>query len=212
MFPGPAEKLIPDMARQRPGEMILIAIGPLTNIALGLMRDPDGIEQFNEVVIMGGAVRERGNATPFAEFNFFVDPEAARIVFDSGLPITLVPLDVTHQVFLDSEIMEGRLIPSKDAFSEFVVKASGYDVETRRFRPKAKRFYLHDPLAVGASIDPTLLKKERLNLSVDTREGEQYGQSMESAGGRKVDVCWGSRHSGRFMDLFLSRLSPFREE
>jgi inosine-uridine nucleoside N-ribohydrolase len=209
MSPGGAGELIPDMARQHPGEMILIAMGPLTNIALGLRRDPTAMRQFKEVVIMGGAVRERGNITPFAEFNFFADPEAAGIVIESGLPITLVPLDVTHQVFLDSEIMERRIRPLNDVFSEFVVKALGYDADTTRTRQKPERFYLHDPLAVGAAIDPTLLKKERLNLSVDTREGDQYGRSTESAGGRTVDVSL-EVDSGRFLDLFLSRLSPFR--
>ena len=98
-FPGRADELITKMARQHPDEMTLIATGPLTNLALALQRDPEGMGKLKAVAIMGGAVRTRGNITPYAEFNIFSDPLAAQIVLKSGLPITLVPLDVTHQVF-----------------------------------------------------------------------------------------------------------------
>ncbi len=203
--PGRAEDLILEKARQHPGEITLVATGPLTNVALGLQKDPEGMRLLKEVVIMGGAVRTKGNVTPFAEFNFFVDPLAAKIVLESGLPITLVPLDATHQVFLTSRIMEEEIIPINTPFSVFAVEATGY--RSGRFRPEAEVSYLHDPLAVGVTIRPDLAQKERLALRVEARKGEKYGHVTEVRGDPKVDVCLGV-NSEEFLELFISRLSP----
>jgi purine nucleosidase len=212
IFPGRADELITKMARQYPGEITMIAVGPLTNLALALQEDPQGMRQLKEVVVMGGAVRVPGNVTPFAEFNIYVDPLAAKIVFASGLPITLVPLDVTHQVFLSLRVIEGRIRPLHNLFSQFVVEATGYSSTEGKFRAGAGVFHLHDPLAVGAVIDPDLVRKERLAISVETQEGERYGQTSEYAGegaadGSKLEVCLGVK-SEKFLDLFLSRLKP----
>ena len=210
--PGRADELITEMARHHPDEMTLIALGPLTNLALGLQKDPQGMRQLKEVVVMGGAVRRPGNITPYAEFNLHVDPPAAKIVFESGLPITLVPLDVTHQVFLSPRIIEGRVRPFQDPFSQFVIEATGYISKEYNFRGGSKVFHLHDPLAVGAAIDPNLVRKERLSIFVETQEGERYGQTSEYAGervsdGEKLEVCLGVK-SEKFLELFLSRLRP----
>jgi purine nucleosidase len=212
IFPGRAEELITQMARQSPGEVTLIAIGPLTNLALALQEDPQGMKQLKEVVVMGGAVREPGNVTPFAEFNIHVDPLAAKMVFESGMPITLVPLDVTHQVFLSSRLVEERVKPFRDPFSQFVVEATGYNSGEGKFRGGAKVFHLHDPLAVGAVIEPDLVRKERLSISVEAQEGERYGQTSEYVGtgapdGPKLNVCLGVK-SEKFLEFFLSRLRP----
>ena len=207
VFPGRADDLIFETARQHPGEMTLIATGPLTNVALGLQRDPEGMRRLKEVVIMGGAVRTRGNVTPFAEFNFFVDPLAAKIVLESGLPITLVPLDATHQVFLTSRIMEEKIIPIDTPFSTFAVEATGYRSGRSGglFRPEAEVSYLHDPLAVGVTIRPDLVRKERLALRVEAEERERYGHVAEVRGDPKVDVCLGV-NAQEFLELFISRL------
>jgi len=210
IFPGRAEELITQMARQSPGEVTLIAIGPLTNLAFGLQKDPGAMKQLKDVVVMGGAVRVPGNVTPYAEFNIHVDPLAAKIVFESGMPITLVPLDVTHQVVLSPPVMEERMDSFHNPFSRFVVEATGYNSQRGKFRAGADVFHLHDPLAVGAVIGPDLVNKKRLAISVDTREGERCGQTSEYAGGgapdgSKLDVCLGVK-SEKFLDLFLSRL------
>jgi len=212
IFPGPADELMPELARQHPHDVTLIAVGPLTNLALGLQKDPEGMKLLKEVVIMGGAVRVPGNVTPYAEFNLYVDPLAAKVAFESGLPITLVPLDVTHQVFLSARFIEGRLRPLHNSFSQFVIEATGYDSRERSFRGGSEVFHLHDPLAVGAFIDPNLVRKERLSISVETRAGERYGQTSEYSGERgsddqKLEVCWGVK-SEKFLELFLSRLRP----
>ena len=205
IFSGCADQLIPEMARQSPGKLTLIAIGPLTNLALGLQRDPEGMKRLKEVVIMGGAVRTRGNITPFAEFNFFVDPTAAKIVVESGLPITLVSLDVTCRAFLTPPIMEEKIKPMGTPFSEFVIQATGYDSVNHRFRLGREGFHLHDPLAIGIVINPDLVRKERLALCIETQEGEQYGKVSEIKEGPGIETCLGVNAEG-FLELFLSRL------
>ena len=203
-FPGRADELITKMARQYPDEMTLIATGPLTNLALALQRDPEGMGKLEAVSIMGGAVRTRGNITPYAEFNIFSDPLAAKIVLESGLPITLVPLDVTQQVSLTPQWMEQKLKPLNNVFSKFVIEATGYDHITHQFRNR-ELVHLHDPLAVGVVIDPTLVRKERLPIDIETQEDEHYGKTSETKEGPKIEVCLGV-NAKEFLELFLSRL------
>jgi len=203
-YAGSADELIPKMARQYPDEMTLIAVGPLTNLALAIQKDPEGMKKLKEVVIMGGAVRTGGNITPHAEFNIFSDPLAANIVLGSERPITLVPLDVTHQVSLTPQWMEERVKPIHNDFSKFAIEATGYDSARHQFRNK-DLVHLHDPLAVGAVVDPALVKKERLAISVETQEGEYYGRTSEAGRGPNIDVCL-NVNAGEFLELFLSRL------
>lgn len=203
-FVGPANELITKLARQQPQEMSLIAVGPLTNLALGIQKDLEGMRQLKEIVLMGGAVRTRGNVTPFAEFNIYSDPVAAQIVFQSGIPITLVPLDVTHQVFLTPSFMEERVKPIGNVFSQFVIEATGYDPDVHHFRNR-ESIFLHDPLAVAAVIDPTLVKTEKLCLEVETEEGDQWGKITEANEGTEINVCLGV-DAVKFLELFASRL------
>ena len=205
LFPGRAEELLTKMARQYPDEMTLIATAPLTNLALAIRKDSEGMGKLKEIVIMGGAVRTGGNVTPHAEFNIFSDPLAAKIVLESGLPITLVPLDVTHQVSLTPQWMEERVKPVNNSISKFLIEATGYHSVTHQFR-NMELIHLHDPLAVGVVIDPTLVRKERLSIHVETQEGEHYGKTSETKEGPEVEVCLEVNAEG-FLELFLSRLA-----
>jgi inosine-uridine nucleoside N-ribohydrolase len=205
VFPGSASKLIIKIAHEFPHQFTLIAIGPLTNLALGLKKDMEGMKKLKEVVIMGGAVRTGGNITPHAEFNIFSDPLAAKIVFESGLPITLVPLDVTHQVCLTPSLIEKRIRPTNNPFSQFTIDAIGYDLNTRRFQRGTDLIYLHDPLAVGTVIEADLVRKERLLLNVETQEADRLGQTLEAEGTPNIEACL-QVNSKRFLELFLSRL------
>ncbi len=204
-FRGRADELITIMAHENPGVINLIATGPLTNLALALQRDKEAMRNLKSIIIMGGAVRTRGNITPHAEFNIFSDPLAAQIVLQSGLPVTLVPLDVTHQVSLTSRTIEKRIMSINNSFSQFVIDATGYNSTTRQFR-NMEQFYLHDPLAVGVVIDASLVKKQKLTICVETQEGEHYGETSEMREGAKIDVCL-EVDSQKFLDLFISRLS-----
>lgn len=205
VYTGFADELILQMIRQYPNQLTLIAIGPLTNLALCLQKDPEGMKKLKKVSIMGGAVRTKGNITPHAEFNIFSDPLAADIVFKSGLPITLVPLDVTRQVHLTPQVMEERIKPMNNPFSQFTIEAIGYDLEGHRFLRGTELIYLHDTLAVGVILDPDLVRKERLAIDVKTEEGEHYGQTSEVKNGLMMDVCL-EVNAERFLDLFISRL------
>lgn len=196
--------LIIKMALQNPYEITLIAIGPLTNLALAIQKNREAMRKLKEIVIMGGAVHTKGNITPHAEFNFFSDPLAAKIVFESGMPITLVPLDVTHQVTLTSQWMEEKVKPIGNSFSNFMIEATGYDTNLRQFRNK-ELIYLHDPLAVGIVIDSTLVRMESLSLDVNFQEREYYGQLTEISGKSSINVCL-EVDSERFLNLFVSRL------
>jgi purine nucleosidase len=173
-------------------------------LALGLQNDPVGMKKLKEVVVMGGAIRTKGNITPYAEFNIFSDPLAAQRVFESGLSITLVPLDVTHQVFLRPQMMEERVKLINNSLSQFAIEATGFNFTTHQFRNK-EVIHLHDPLAVGVVIDPTLVRTELLSLDVNTQEGEHYGHMTEVSGRSKIDVCL-EVDAEKFLDLFLSRL------
>ena len=204
-YPKTAHELIINMVKKYDGELTLIAVGPLTNLALAIKKDLDTLKMLKEIIIMGGAVNTGGNVTPHAEFNIFSDPIAADIVFKSGIPITLVPLDVTHQVNLTPKYMEERLIPIQSPFSKFVTEATGYDLDKHLFRNR-ELIHLHDPLAVGVAIDPTIVKKERLVISVETREGEFYGKTSITKEGPVIEISL-DVDSERFLDLFLSRLS-----
>jgi inosine-uridine nucleoside N-ribohydrolase len=180
---------------------------------LGLQRDFEGMMKLAEVVVMGGAVRVRGNVTPSAEFNIFTDPLAAQIVFESGLPIRLVPLDVTHQVYLTPHLIEKTIIPVTNPFSQFLIEATGYNVTSRLFQRGRESIYLHDPLAVGIVVDPSLVRAESVSVQVDSREGEHFGQTLEvpekdvgtGSGRRKIELCL-EVNSEKFLKLFLSRL------
>jgi purine nucleosidase len=205
IYPNSGDELITKMAHQLPNELTLIATGPLTNLAMGIQRDLQGMKKLKEIVIMGGAVRTEGNITAHSEFNIFSDPLAAKIVFESGLPITLVPLDVTHQVNLTSQHMEEKVRPIQNPFSQFIIEATGYHSTTRQFRNR-EIIHLHDPLAVGVAIDSNLTRKERLSIHVETQKGDHYGKTSEVKEGPKVEVCL-EVASEKFLDLFLSRIS-----
>ena len=111
-----------------PGEITLVAIGPLTNIALAIRQEPRIVENVKEVFIMGGAIRHEGNTTALAEFNTYVDPHAAHIVYHSAMPITLTPLDVTYQcIFLPDDL--NRLLKINSPITKFIADATRFYME-----------------------------------------------------------------------------------
>jgi purine nucleosidase len=208
-FPRPAHELLCEAAAADPGAVTLIALGPLTNLALALDHDPEAMRAFREIIIMGGAVRTGGNITPHAEFNIYVDPLAASRVFSSGLPLRLVPLDVTRQAALTPAVMNKGIGGTESEFVRFVNESTGYDRIAEKFLGGREAFYLHDPLAVGAVILPDLMGAEWTDLRVVTEPGERYGKTEEvkneNPGGGKVGVGF-KVNAEAFLDLFISRL------
>jgi inosine-uridine nucleoside N-ribohydrolase len=197
-----------DAIGRQPEELTLIATAPLTNIALAIEKDARTMRKLRAVVVMGGAIRVPGNVGPVSEFNFAVDPEAAAIVAASGLPLTLVPLDVTERVvltreFLDSVKPAGRL----HAFAKEITATS---MAFHRMRGELEGIVLHDPLAVGVVVDPSLTRREPMALAVETRGALTAGMAVvDLRHGRcsapTAEVCV-EVEAKRFLDLFTARV------
>lgn len=165
---APAPDLIARLARRNPGEITLVTIGPLTNAAAALRDDPRGFRKLRRVVSMAGCVFERGNVTSTAEFNIYADPDAAREVVRSGVPITLVGLDVTHKVVFTRERLEDLLAGDSRPRARFLRRIC--DQMFSFYRPLIGRdqFYLHDPLAAGVALEPDLVETRPMQVDIET--------------------------------------------
>ena len=203
--PAPASpdavSVIVDAARRHGRELTLVALGPLTNLALALKEDAAAIRRIGRVVAMGGAVDVPGNVTPTAEFNMHVDPEAAHRVLAAGLPLELVPLDATRQAVLPRAGMRAALARSPgtlavriQAFSERAFRIAHGD--------GSQGMALHDPLAVAVAVDPSLAKWEAMRLAIGPD-----GETLRASGAPNCRVAKGVE-SDRFLRLFLDRLCP----
>ena len=213
---SPSRDAVPFMVETlsaRPGDVTLIAVGPLTNLALAEAQAPGVLKKAREVCVMGGTIDEPGNVTPAAEFNFFVDPDAARLVLRSGASITLASLDVTHRAALEASHLAG--LPSTKA-GRFVKDAVRPAVEHSGRVQNRRRFCLHDPMAVGLAIDPSFFRIETVFADVETEGDLTAGQvvvdrrpfsKVENRKGRPVR-CALDVDAGRFMAFFLSRIFP----
>ena len=186
LAPGHAVDAIVDIIMARPpGTVTLCPIGPLTNVAMAIVKQPAIVPRIREVVLMGGA-KDLGNVTAAAEFNFFVDPHAAAVVFECGAPITMLGLDLTHQVLVTEERLERiRAIgtPLAEAVYGFLEFFNRYDKERYQI-PGAP---LHDPCVIAYLLAPQLFRGKRCRVDIET-EG-QY------CAGRSVVDWWG--RSGR---------------
>jgi inosine-uridine nucleoside N-ribohydrolase len=161
-------------------EIILVPVGPLSNVATALLREPRLKDRIPELVIMGGANRY-GNVTPRAEFNLWADPEAARVVINSGVrKITLVPLDATHQALVsldDCAALRALGTAAGDAAATFTERRiQGYDTTQPMKRPHAAP--VHDALAVAAIVDPAVITTHHLHVDVETRGELTVGETV----------------------------------
>jgi purine nucleosidase/pyrimidine-specific ribonucleoside hydrolase len=202
-----------DLTRRWPGKLTLIVLGPLTNLAHALRRDAGLVRRLSGVVIMGGAVTVPGNVTPVAEFNIYVDPEAAQIVFSSGLAITLIGLDVTERVRLTAAMIDQHLGPTGSALSQFVAACTAQTIQfsTRVERPAGMA--MHDPLAVGALIDASLVRTVPLSVQVETKGEFTTGMLVADRRPLRADLMAPANvhvalevEAARFLTLFLDRL------
>ena len=173
-----AVDFIIDTLREEPeGSVTLCPLGPLTNIATALDRAPDIAPRIKEIVLMGGAYFEVGNITPAAEFNIYVDPEAAKQVFDCGAPITVMPLDVTHKALVTK--------PRNDAFRALGTPAGVAVAEmTDFFERFDKEKYgsegapLHDPCVTAYLIKPELFSGRHINVEIETTSELTLGMTV----------------------------------
>lgn len=205
---GFAPDFIIEQAKLHKGEITMILLAPLTNMALAIRKEPRLAEWLKELVIMGGAVDYPGNITPAAEYNMYIDPEAAKIVFHSGIPITLVGLDVTSTTLLTkkevNEIADGPV-------HDFVAGATVHYMNHYLQRNGVEACSMHDPLAVGVALDRTLVKTEKYFVDVETRSDMCDGKTVcdyKNYYKREpnIDVCV-EVDSARFIETLISTLS-----
>jgi inosine-uridine nucleoside N-ribohydrolase len=183
-FPAPttrpsretANEIISRIVRQNPGEITIVALGPLTNIATVLRSDPQLAAMIRSIALMGGSL-SGGNVTPSAEFNFYVDPEAARIVFDSHIPLTMVGLDVTRKVLLHEEHVQ-QLEAAKNPVSQAAARVMRATLERVRDPGHAPTFAMHDPLTVASLMDPAILTLRDYYVEIETSGEMTAGESV----------------------------------
>jgi purine nucleosidase/pyrimidine-specific ribonucleoside hydrolase len=149
----------------------IIALGPLTNIAAAIEKNRETMATTKQIISMGGAINVSGNVTPVAEFNIYADPHAARIVFDSGIPLTVVGLDVTTKVGLTRDMMEKAVASNQTPISYFVRDCTRDLISWADEHYGEAIFFLHDPLAIGVVIDPSFVTTSPMHVKIET-EGE----------------------------------------
>ena len=169
--------IIETLLTAEPKTITLCTLGPLTNIGMALVKEPKIAERVAEIVMMGGAYFEVGNITPAAEFNIYVDPEAADIVFRSGIKITVLPLDVTHQI----QSTPARLNAIKalgnrsgQAVYDMLTFSEGFDLKKYGWEGAP----LHDPTVIAYLIDPTLFEGRECNVTIETSSELTVGMTV----------------------------------
>ena len=164
------------------GDIVLCPVGPLTNIAMAILREPRIVEKIPEIVIMGGG-HDHGNITASAEFNIWLDPDAARVVVNCGAPIRMVPLDATHRALVSTDgaaRLRALGTPAGEAAARFVLhRIEGYDAtQPMPRRGDALAAPVHDALAVCAIIDPTILTTEHIPVDVEIVPSLSIGRTV----------------------------------
>ncbi|WP_394196935.1 nucleoside hydrolase [Litoreibacter albidus] len=173
-----AVDFIIDTLRAEPaGSVTLCPLGPLTNIAQAFERAPDVIERVQEIVLMGGAYFEVGNITPAAEFNIYVDPEAAKIVFGSGVPIVVMPLDVTHKALTNRDRVEAFRALGNEA-GRMVAEWTDFFERFDKEKYGSAGAPLHDPCVIAYLIKPELFSGRHVNVEIETASELTLGMTV----------------------------------
>jgi inosine-uridine nucleoside N-ribohydrolase len=166
---------------ENPGEITLVTIGPLSNVATALVRAPEMAEKVAGLVAMAGAATVPGNVTPAAEFNVWADPEAADIVFRAGMPLTMVGLDVCEQTHLALEAIQ-RVGQGQSPLARFVAEAVTPWMEFRQRTSGEADLHLYDSLAVGAAFRPEFLRLEDGCVAIETQGRLTQGETVTYRG------------------------------
>jgi purine nucleosidase len=209
-----AVDLLLEETAAKPKRMTVVATGPLTNIATAIQRDPGFVGRVQELVIMGGAYCMTpygfGNMNPVAEYNIYVDPEAASIVFKSGIPLTAVGLDVTTdpKATFTKELYQ-TMVEVETAVAKFAA------LITRQMMTRYGFMHLHDPMAVAAAADPTLVTTAKYHVDVETMSSLTRGQTVadrrhwlpeSQRQSPNAQVCI-SIDGERFLRMFMDRVA-----
>ena len=199
-----------DTIMQEPENSIsLCPLGPLTNIASAILKQPKIVSRIKKIVLMGGAYFEVGNITPAAEFNIFVDPDAAKIVFEAGIDMVVMPLDVTHKALVTekrNEAFRQLKSPVGIAVAEMTDFFERFDKE----KYGSSGAPLHDPCVTAYLIDPKIFSGKNINVEIETKSELTLGMTVADWWGvtdRKANTFFvGDLDSDKFFSLLTERL------
>ena len=205
-----ADFLVRVLRESPPGTITLCPLGPLTNVALALQQEPEVACRIREIVLMGGGFSEGGNTTPAAEFNIYVDPQAADIVFSSGVPLTMLPLDATHQALIKRRHLERlRALGTRvgEAVAGWLEFFERYDVEKYGMEGGP----LHDPCVIAYLLRPEIFGGRRCNVRIETSSELTMGMTVVDWWGMTglAPNCTVIRRldSEAFFDLLIERIA-----
>ncbi|MBV8893072.1 MAG: nucleoside hydrolase, partial [Acidobacteria bacterium] len=202
----PSERFAPDliiqMVHASPQAITLVPVGPLTNIALAVLKDPSIVPLVKEVVLMGGSI-SGGNVNAAAEANIYNDPEAAQIVFQAGWPLTMVGLDVGDKTLLSKKYL-AQLGQTHGPVNDFIYRVAKYLIDlSAQFNSPGTPMY--DPLAVGVAIDSGLVKAPEMHVDIETRGEFTRGETVANRHGY---VERNVLHGDRYVIEGLDRVIP----
>jgi inosine-uridine nucleoside N-ribohydrolase len=222
--PGHAVDALIRTVYENPG-IEIVTLGPLTNLAMALLREPKLAAEVKRCVVMGGAPCCVGNVTPAAEYNIWVDPEAARIVFRSGLPLEMVGWHLCRGDALLNQTEIDRMLALKNPIAEFAIRSNSVAAEAVFTQTGEKGISLPDPVTMGIALDPSLCTSsskhyveieisseltrgmtvvDRLDVATDTRNRGVWANTIERE--RKIHVCW-SLDIPKWKSLLFSALA-----
>lgn len=201
------------MAADEP--VTLVAVAPLTNVALAIRREPRIVERVREVIVMGGAIDVPGNTTPLAEFNVYVDPHAAHIVLHSGLPLTLLPWDITSQVLFTQAHVDA-LLQIKSLVSRFIADATSFYMQFHKQYFGYVGCSINDPCAVALVFRPDLAEYEQVFVDVELDGAKSVGKTIadrQQVWGRAPNVrLVRSFRTDAFLELFVERMTTLAQQ
>ncbi len=212
LSPMHAVDLIIEMLMGSTGDITIVATGPLTNIAMAIRRQPLIVPKLQRIVLMGGAIG-LGNWTPAAEFNMYVDPEAAHVVFNAGCPVTMIGLEVTHQALATAEI-RARIRALNTPVARLVDDLLEFFADTYRQVYGFAAPPVHDPCAVAAVVDAMIVRTQDMHVDVELDGRLTAGRTVcdvYGVSGKQPNASVGLElDAGRFWDLLIETLSLFQ--
>ncbi|KAI0223887.1 hypothetical protein L0F63_001865, partial [Massospora cicadina] len=213
-------EIIHQLNKHPPNTLIILALGPLTNIALAIERDHKAMQRAKEIVIMGGAVFTMGNVTPKAEFNFYADAHAANVVFESAtkfsLPLTLVPLDITHTTFLHRDLATAHFDKTHQPLAELLFNMLTNSFEVTKESYGIDGVALHDPLAAAIALGLVRPAIQKMRIEIECNSVQNLGACITDLNsvslplqlGHYVNVCMTLPEPDSFQALLLKALFP----
>jgi len=208
--PGHAVDKIVELVRGSAEPVTLCTLGPLTNVGLALVREPSIVDNISEIVMMGGGFFEGGNTTPAAEFNIYVDPHAAHVVFSSSIPKVLMPLDVTHKALTTPDRLQ-RFSDLGTRAGDAVAGMLGFYDRWDKNKYDIPGGPLHDPTVIAYLLEPELFGGKEVAVVIDISAGPALGMTVVDwwgvTDGPPNATVMNEIDSDRFYDLLVERIS-----